>query len=126
MAGQKENKKLIKQLSEAMAKTPLTVPRLKVFNEVNEERVQQDKKFGVQNHPSEIWLAILGEEVGECNNAFLEMKFGCGMTIDDLRTELIQVAAVAVSFVECIDRNSKTTKQREIFSGLTGNKNATA
>lgn len=32
---------------------------------VREERRNQDQKFGPQDHPSEVWLAILLEEVGE-------------------------------------------------------------
>lgn len=98
------NEKLIKDLSKAMAKNPLSTPMLKVFFDVRAERARQDKKFGIQNHSPEIWLAILGEEVGECNNAFLEMNFTKRKTIDDLREELVQVAAVAVQFVEFIDR----------------------
>lgn len=42
--------------------------------------------------------AVLGEEVGEVANAILE-----GSGDDDLREELVQVAAVAVAWVEAID-----------------------
>ena len=82
-----------------------------VMKEVLKERQRQDRKWGEQNHEPFKWLAILGEEVGEVNNAALESydwvnnKFK--EDLDHYREELIQVAAVAVSMVECIDRNKK-------------------
>ena len=42
--------------------------------DVEEERVRQQEKWGVQNHPIELWLAILMEEVGEAAQAFLETR----------------------------------------------------
>jgi hypothetical protein len=92
-----------------------------VVNEVVSERLHQNEKWGEQNHtdgtggPIEIehakaakslcdtmfrdgkgaWRFILLEEVAE---AFAESLPG------NLRTELIQVAAVAVAWVEAIDR----------------------
>jgi len=79
-----------------------------VLNEVAEERAKQDRKWGEQNHDNFRWLAILGEEVGEANEAALEIEFVKEQVPGDwkaqLRKELIQVAAVAVGFIECIDR----------------------
>jgi len=92
-----------------------------VLYEVARERCRQDAKWGEQNHPDgtggEIdritseatrrackraadrggitWRHILAEEVYE--------GFG-EPSADMLRTELIQVAAVAVAWVEAIDR----------------------
>ena len=63
-----------------------------VLEEVAQERIHQDLKWGEQNHRDSVWLAILTEEVGECAKAILEGK---GLT-----HELIQVAAVAVAWVE--------------------------
>ena len=92
-----------------------------VLVDVYAERMQQDEQWGEQNHPDGTglaedrriaqwaknandysvsqntltWRGILWEEVAE---AFAE---------DDperLREELIQVAAVAVNWVNCIDR----------------------
>lgn len=68
------------------------------------ERERQEQKWGEQNHDPFTYLTILCEEVGECSNAALETRFG-NANIDDLRTELIQVAAVAMAIVECLDRN---------------------
>lgn len=63
------------------------------------ERRRQDAKWGVQNHDAPYWLAILIEEVGEVAKAIVEGHMA------DLRTELIQVAAVVVAIIEWLDRN---------------------
>lgn len=104
----------------------------KVYQEVKIERERQDKKFGESNHPSinesiprkfrnqfygipteeesrdkcesnhlnksVTWADILIEEVAEVVNAKDER---------DRREELIQVAAVALAWVESIDRKEK-------------------
>lgn len=107
-------------------------------SKVIEEMIRQNKKWGVQNHPSvsaksqirmeqfpenvckdleiptetrakEIcetmfssgdpnWAAILQEEVSEAV---------CAKTEQKRREELVQVAAVALSWVDCLDRNSR-------------------
>jgi|SRR6185503_19744704 len=47
---------------------------------------------------------VLGEEVGEVANAVLETGSGeQGVTDAELRAELVQVAAVAIAWVEAID-----------------------
>lgn len=67
--------------------------------DVLRERARQDAKWGVQNHSSFKWLTILTEELGEAAQEILE---------DDepakLRHELVQVAAVALAFIECLDK----------------------
>lgn len=95
-----------------------------VLTEVGKERIQQHRKWGEQNHCPWRWLAILGEEAGEANKAVLEssrinpetkrlefpsitpLKEGKGC----YREELIQVAAVAVAMVECLDRGEWVTR----------------
>ena len=80
-----------------------------ILKEVLEERWHQDQKWGEQNHPPADWLMILGEEVGEANKAALEAKFkgpGQNETLKDYRAELVQVAAVAVAAIECLDRGA--------------------
>ena len=79
--------------------------------EIKEERKRQDKKWGVQDHYPLEWCAILAEEVGEVNKAAFKGHLRvshCSIfqtkCFDDYRKELIQVAAVAVAAVECIDR----------------------
>ena len=76
----------------------------RVISEVLAERGRQDHKWGEQNHEDFIWLAILTEEVGEAAQASLHDRFG-GRAQGTLRKELIQLAAVAVGWLECIDRN---------------------
>jgi hypothetical protein len=59
------------------------------------ERLRQDRKWGSQRRlTKEKWLTILVEEVGEVANAILD---GTG---DELREEIVQVAAVAVLGLE--------------------------
>ncbi|MBP3037958.1 MazG-like family protein [Bacillaceae bacterium Marseille-Q3522] len=74
------------------------------------ERHRQDEKWGEQNHNAPVWLGILGEEFGELCQAVNETWFDNGPEArkkggyENMRAEAIQVAAVAVSFVECLDR----------------------
>lgn len=94
-----------------------------VLAEVIQERVRQDEKWGEQNHPDgtglswEIeaaksarrvcdrkadlgtvsWADILHEEYAE---ALAERD------VERLREELVQVAAVAVAWIEAIDRRA--------------------
>lgn len=76
-----------------------------VLNDVELERERQNTKWGEQNHSAFPWLAILGEEVGEANQAALSAHFG-NRGWAHYREELIQVAAVAVAMVECLDRHN--------------------
>lgn len=76
-----------------------------VLGEVAEERTRQDGKWGEQNHIDFVWAAILGEEVGEVSEAVLEQTFS-GAPPKHVRDELVQVAAVAVAWVEAIDRRA--------------------
>lgn len=83
-----------------------------ILGEVKTERIRQDNKWGEQNHDLNVWLTVLMEEVGEVARNILEARFMAkdGMPgafelyIQDLRKELIEVAAVAVATVEYIDR----------------------
>jgi hypothetical protein len=86
-----------------------------VLAQIGAERRRQDEKFGEQrNHSPAEWLMILGEEVGEANQAALEAHFwnhkGINLKpldrlarLEQYRKELIQVAAVAVAAVETLD-----------------------
>lgn len=83
-----------------------------VLSEVQEERRRQDEKWGTQNHTPPEWLSILGEEFGEVCKAVCEAHFSGYESTgnwENYRTELIQLAAVAVAMVECLDRNSHST-----------------
>jgi len=54
------------------------------------------------------WAHILVEEVAEAIEAACESQQG-RMSVDALRAELVQVAAVAVSWIEAIDRRKAVT-----------------
>jgi NTP pyrophosphatase (non-canonical NTP hydrolase) len=71
-----------------------------VVEDIEIERKRQDEKWGVQNHNLVKWSVILGEETGEVCKAALEND------MSSMRDELIQVAAVAIAAIECIDRSS--------------------
>lgn len=76
------------------------------LQELCEERACQDTKWGEQNHGPLIWLPILTEEVGEIAKEILERQFREDKSTGHLRAELVQVAAVALAWVECLDRKS--------------------
>lgn len=71
----------------------------KILKEVKEERDRQDRKFGEQPRsltPS-LYIPVLGEEFGEVCRAAIEGDS------KNYRTELIQLAAVAVAAIEDYD-----------------------
>lgn len=80
------------------------------IDSVKVERERQDEKWGEQNHYPSVWLGILGEEFGELCQAVNETWFDNGPEerakggFDNMRAEAVQVAAVAVAFVEYLDR----------------------
>ncbi|KKM68293.1 hypothetical protein LCGC14_1462340 [marine sediment metagenome] len=77
--------------------------------EVAKERIRQDKKWGAVSsgrfdaRPFEQWLAILMEEVGELSTEMMETRIQRYHT-ENLKTEAIQVAAVALAIVEQLER----------------------
>lgn len=99
-----------------------------ILAQLQAERERQDKKWGQQNHEFPHYAVILMEEVGEANRAHLEQRAAlkkaakaastgddglaqqhCAEALDhqrNLRTELIQSAAVIVAMIECGDRNN--------------------
>jgi len=80
------------------------------INDIRIERARQDEKWGEQNHFPQFWTGILGEEYGEFCEAVNETVFdnGEGRTkggYENMRKEAIHVAAVALGFIECLERN---------------------
>lgn len=63
------------------------------------ERERQDKTFHHQDHAASRWLAILTEEVGEVAKEVVDAE-----SVGRLRAEIVQVAAVAVAWLEALDR----------------------
>lgn len=80
-----------------------------ILEDIRAERFRQDEKWGVQDHGSLLWNAILGEEVGEVSKCLLEISWAktpeeAQRLFDHLKEELVQVAAVAVAWHESLDR----------------------
>lgn len=76
----------------------LTDTALEFAKDVRAERERQDELWGpVEDRDGSFgfWLAVLVEEVGEVANAMLEE-----MPWDEVRTELVQVAAVCQVWAE--------------------------
>ena len=77
-----------------------------IFAAIKNERVAQDSKWGrdFPDRTDEYWLAILTEEVGEAAKDILDRsRMRLPVRRDDrthLRVELIQCAAVIVSWLE--------------------------
>lgn len=74
--------------------------------DVLHEVTRQRAIWGQQDHEPSRWALILGEEVGEVSRAALEVYSdeSGGEAIANLRAELVQVAAVAVSWIQSLDR----------------------
>lgn len=77
----------------------------RIWRDILTERQRQDARHdgGIERHAAEgdhlLALAVLTEEVGEVAQEVLGNRYG-------LRDELIQVAAVAVAWVQAIDGGS--------------------
>lgn len=70
-----------------------------IYGWIDVERARQDRKWGEargRGLTNEYWLTILTEEVGEAAKDVLDDAK------DNLVGELIQVAAVAVAWLECL------------------------
>ena len=80
-----------------MTTTNLKSERARVYARIDAERDRQDKKWRVQTHGPLYWHAILSEEIGELAKAIIEGKN------DEAHVELVQVAAVAVAWLELIE-----------------------
>ena len=77
---------------------------------VDIERAWQDAKWGITDHGNETWLALLAEEFGEAAqdvNVARTEPDRKEAALDNLEVELIQVAATAVAWVDCLGRKRK-------------------
>jgi NTP pyrophosphatase (non-canonical NTP hydrolase) len=80
--------------------------RVQVLIDIDNERDNQDNKWGIQRHDYSTWLTILVEEVGEVAQAIQASKgWGKQSDADNLYSELIQVAAVATAIAEQVREN---------------------
>lgn len=74
-----------------------------VLKNIVEERIRQDKKWGIQSHNFDRWFSILGEEFGEIAKEI--NKNPNNLYNEDLIYDLTQVAAVCVAWLEYLERN---------------------
>lgn len=78
-----------------------------------DECERQVDEFGVQRHHPAYWLAIMGKQVGQFGSAILNREWAAinaqGRSQSQLRTEAVQMAAVALSIIECIDSGEMPT-----------------
>jgi len=73
---------------------------VRMWFDILEETERQDAKWGSQRDLSRVdWMPILTEEVGEVAKSINDNE-----TIDDLRNELVQVAAVCLQWIDNLDR----------------------
>lgn len=75
------------------------------INAIVKERQWQIAKFGDQVHTDDHWFLILSEEVGEVAQARLHDIYG-GKAMGTLKEELVQVAAVALAWLEQLERKA--------------------
>ena len=84
--------------------------RQNILREIDAERVRQNAKWGgVQDLTPYQYLAVATEELGEAAQAALQDEFG-GEHAGTLRTELVQLAAVIVQWLERIDMDMETSQ----------------
>jgi hypothetical protein len=83
--------------------------RDRIYIDVDGEMERQDQRFGPDRSLSALlWQCVLGEEHGEVCRAILERDPG-----PHLREELVQLAAVALQFVDAIDDGRYTVREVE-------------
>jgi hypothetical protein len=93
-----------------MAETPtfLEIRVLSPHAWVKEEQRRQQEKWGTQDHGPDRYHTIFAEEAGEVAKVLNDAALGLYPTHEDylrhLEYELIQTAAVAMSWVEAIRR----------------------
>lgn len=91
-----------------MALTARTTIAIKVDHLVKTEMARQRQLWGEQNHNDLLWLPILGEEMGEVNQAVNEIFHQDGRAAGQalLHEEIVHVAAVAMSWLEARERRN--------------------
>lgn len=80
------------------------IDMISIMKEIEEEIGVQYSKWGIQNHHPDHWVTILGEEFGEVCTGVLNTSS------HEYRKELIHVAAVCASAIECLDRHIQKPK----------------
>jgi NTP pyrophosphatase (non-canonical NTP hydrolase) len=67
----------------------------RAFELIKAERDRQDAKWGKNSHNPIEWYLIAQEEMGEVNKGLL-----VGADFNDIRQEIVQLAAVCVAWLE--------------------------
>lgn len=80
-----------------------TARRWRIIEHIIDERHAQDAKWGPGIPDEGGMLAVLMEEVGEVATEVLHIRAERPGSLQALRAELVQVAAVAVKMIEGID-----------------------
>lgn len=79
-------------------------PQSEVYIAIAGERQAQHETWGIQRHSWPEWMSILTEEVGEAAQAANKAHWGHTVPgLAELRTELVQTAAVAIQIIGHID-----------------------
>lgn len=105
---------------------PRPYAELNPIDAIKAEREYQEAKWGDANHDRELsfaeWALILSREVGETMEAAGECYWPQDRRpevhyidkLSNLRSELVQVAAVAVAMIEVVDATSITPPKHDI------------
>lgn len=102
--GIREQLRRVRAITEGATVNLPTPVQVQIVHDVIAERGRQDAKFGADRMLEPFTMAaVLGEEYGEVCQAALHAVFG-GPAAAGLRDELVQVAAVAVCWIEMLDR----------------------
>lgn len=98
----------IKDLSDEEFYGIVITANMASFTDVVKEMVRQDNKWGEcrDQHPY-VWLAVLGEEVGEVNRGALEEDW------QNYKEEIIQVIAVCMQMLKNINHRPDFYKPKE-------------
>ena len=87
-----------------------TLTPYRIIDDILRERERQDEKWGSQRtNPPLYWLGILVEEVGELSKALIEPvgpRELVAALAGEVRKELVQVAAVALCWLEAMEGES--------------------
>lgn len=80
-----------------------------VVADVQDERAQQNRRFGMTPVSREVMMSVLVEEVGEVAKEINDYRKAKNTNhLNLMRQELVQVAAVAVKMIEMFDLNLLT------------------
>ena len=80
------------------------LPMFNAMQDISDERIRQINKWGPQYHDDPTWMLILSEEVGEVAKSIIDRIHSGNTNITETRKEIVQVAAVAVAWLECLDK----------------------